>query len=98
MICDPTPTHCLPLNAPHATLELVGGKGRSLSVLAHAGFPVPSGFHITTAAYECFLVTNKSSDQIPKSTSGAQDPHLQEQVSASIQELFETGEFPNEVA
>jgi hypothetical protein len=59
MMSDTPLTYCLPLNAPQATLDLVGGKGRSLSVLTQAGFPVPSGFHITTAAYECFLETNK---------------------------------------
>ena len=33
-------------------LPLVGGKAANLGELIHAGFPVPGGFCITTAAYE----------------------------------------------
>jgi len=31
---------------------LVGGKGANLGLLCHAGFPVPDGFCLTTAAYD----------------------------------------------
>ena len=41
----------LPLADPAADLERVGGKGASLARLAAAGLPVPTGFHVTTAAY-----------------------------------------------
>jgi pyruvate,water dikinase len=34
------------------SLALVGGKGANLGELARAGFPVPPGFCVTTAAYE----------------------------------------------
>ena len=33
------------------SLPIAGGKGANLGELAHAGFPVPPGFCITTAAY-----------------------------------------------
>src|SRR5438034_11660774 len=33
-------------------LALAGGKGANLGEMVNAGFPVPSGFCITTAAYE----------------------------------------------
>lgn len=33
-------------------VELVGGKCANLGELTHAGFPVPPGFAVTTAAYE----------------------------------------------
>ncbi|MCL6516865.1 phosphoenolpyruvate synthase [Alicyclobacillus sp.] len=36
-------------------LAEVGGKGVNLGVLARAGFPVPPGFCVTTAAYEAFV-------------------------------------------
>ena len=39
-------------------LEVVGGKGRSLSEMTNAGLPVPGGFHITTAAYRDFVASN----------------------------------------
>lgn len=38
-----------------ADLPLVGGKGANLGELAHAGFPVPSGFCLTTAAFQQFI-------------------------------------------
>jgi phosphoenolpyruvate synthase/pyruvate phosphate dikinase len=34
----------------------VGGKGANLGELTRAGFPVPVGFCVTTAAYREFLV------------------------------------------
>ena len=34
-----------------AELDAVGGKGANLGELVHAGFPVPDGFILTTAAY-----------------------------------------------
>ncbi len=39
-------------------LERVGGKGRSLSLLANAGFAVPDGFHVTADAYRQFVDEN----------------------------------------
>ena len=45
-------------------LEIVGGKGASLARLAQAGFPVPPGFTITTAAYARFIADNALGTQI----------------------------------
>src|SRR4029453_17911178 len=49
-----------PLVAPfssldHRDLALVGGKGANLGELTRAGFPVPSGFCVTTVAFRAFL-------------------------------------------
>ena len=41
-----------------APIALVGGKGANLARLVQAGFPVPDGFVITTAAYRAFLARN----------------------------------------
>ena len=41
-----------------ASLELVGGKALSLAKLALNKMPVPSGFVLTTAAYEEFIQEN----------------------------------------
>jgi pyruvate,water dikinase len=38
--------------------EVAGGKGASLAHLAGAGFPVPPGFVVTTAAYREFIEAN----------------------------------------
>lgn len=62
----------LPLDAAHATLELVGGKGASLARMAGAGLPVPAGFHITTAAYRRFVEQNSLQEKFwPQSPTSA---------------------------
>jgi rifampicin phosphotransferase len=38
-----------------AKLPMTGGKGANLARLTRAGFPVPNGFVVTTAAYRTFL-------------------------------------------
>ncbi len=52
-----------PLVAPltsfdRASLALAGGKGANLGELFRAGFDVPAGFVITTAAYDLLLQTD----------------------------------------
>ena len=44
-----------PLDTENDGLEVVGGKGRSLARMARAGFSVPGGFQVTTAAYRAFV-------------------------------------------
>lgn len=39
-------------------VALAGGKGANLGELVRAGFPVPPGFVVTTAAYDLFLTEN----------------------------------------
>ncbi len=53
-------THDTPLILPFtgiraADLPKVGGKGANLGELAHAGFPVPPGFCLTTTAFQSFM-------------------------------------------
>ena len=48
----------LPLNSIAATLPIAGGKGMNLARLVRAGFSVPPGFIITTAAYDAFVTEN----------------------------------------
>ena len=52
-------THVCPFadpdNALAADLDTVGGKGLSLASMTAAGFPVPAGFTVTTAAYRQFV-------------------------------------------
>ena len=50
--------YILPLEAEGATLEVAGGKGRSLAKMARAGFRVPKGFHLVTDAYRAFIEEN----------------------------------------
>ena len=47
-----------PLNTINNELDLVGGKGKSLTTLTRSGFKVPKGFLITTDAYKTFIREN----------------------------------------
>lgn len=46
------------------SLELIGGKGRSLAKMASAGFNVPDGFLVTADAYRSFVSDNNLQQQI----------------------------------
>ena len=54
------------LNTTENDLETVGGKGRSLSRLANAGFKVPDGFQIPTSVYRQFIADHRLQDEILK--------------------------------
>lgn len=45
-------------------LSLVGGKGANLGEMAHAGFPVPPGFCLTTVAFKKFIAACSDSDML----------------------------------
>lgn len=47
-----------PLDTKDDALEVLGGKGRSLAQMLNAGFEVPGGFQLTTAAYRGFVADN----------------------------------------
>jgi pyruvate,water dikinase len=48
-----TPPLVLPLHElGRRDLAVAGGKGANLGELVRAGFPVPAGFVVTTAAYD----------------------------------------------
>ena len=50
--------YILPFISPEATLESAGGKGANLVRLTRAGFDVPRGFIVSTAAYREFVHAN----------------------------------------
>jgi rifampicin phosphotransferase len=83
-----------------ATLETVGGKAVSLARMAAAGLPVPSGFHVTTAAYRQFVEANGIQGAVVEAATGASpdDPAALDRASATIRALFERGMMPVEVA
>ena len=80
-------------------LELLGGKGRSLTNLVNNGFQVPTGFHVTTQAYRDFVSHNDLQPRIlarakPTLTNGQASF---EQASKEIQALFDEAIVPTEV-
>ena len=94
---QPSEPAILPLDTEVATLDLVGGKGRNLSVLARAGFAVPPGFLITTRAYADFARANDLADFAPARAREARpdDPEALEAASAAIRERFAAGSVPD---
>ena len=86
----------LPLHSQKASLTTVGGKGANLSQLVQAGFPVPAGFLVSTAAYRAFVQDNDLQQQIVAlASSGAATDF--EAVSAAIRQLFERANIPSAV-
>ncbi len=58
-------TFILPFSAIRASdLSLVGGKGANLGEMTEAGFPVPSGFCVTTAAFRQFMQASGRAEEI----------------------------------
>jgi pyruvate,water dikinase len=84
---------------PEVDLEVVGGKGLSLSKMVAAGLPVPDGFHISTAAYRHFVRDNQLQDRIMTAVQGADlnVPQSLETASQAIKALFENGSIPDAV-
>jgi pyruvate,water dikinase len=94
-----TPAYILPLADPQATVETAGGKGASLARLTAAGFPVPDGFHITTAAYRRCVEGNGLQDQILAAAAVANpdQPKTLEAASRRINLLFTQSAMPNDI-
>ena len=64
-------THNIPLilsfsDIRATDLPLVGGKGANLGEMTHAGFPIPGGFCLTTAAFQQFMDASPDSEDIYK--------------------------------
>ena len=58
-----------------ADANRVGAKAANLGELAGAGFPVPEGFALTTAAFDCFLAANGlGPDSSPEAVAAAPLP------------------------
>lgn len=89
----------IPIKDNRATLELAGGKGMSLARLAQAGFPVPDGFIVTTAAYRQFIQVNDLQPKILAALKGvdAALPSSGEPVSAKIRDLFKNAQIPADI-
>ena len=90
----------LPLNDLSATLEMVGGKGVSLSRMANAGFPVPGGYHITTLAYRRFVEENSLQPRILEILERLDVSDLESLTAASqeITAMFINAAIPADVA
>jgi pyruvate,water dikinase len=88
------------LDDASAQLPQVGGKGASLARMAIAGLPVPRGFHVTTAAYRCFVEENGLQEKIVAAVSAvtAADLATLEEASRQIGQLFANSVIPDTIA
>jgi len=80
-------------SSPGATLEETGGKGVNLCRMARAGFPVPPGFVITTAAYKRFVAENDLQGRILATLRQPADA-----ASEQIRALFVAAPVPADIA
>ncbi|MCU0490328.1 MAG: PEP-utilizing enzyme [Chloroflexaceae bacterium] len=89
----------LPFTAPTADLPTAGGKGTNLARLTRAGFPVPPGFIVATAAYRQFVDGNRLTDVITAAIAGVtpDDAGQLEAASATIRAAFVAGTMPSEL-
>ncbi len=81
-----------------ADLPLAGGKGANLGELVRAGFVVPDGFVITTAAYTDFVARHGLADSIRAAAAELVNASAAEPSAVRMGELFATGEVPADLA
>jgi pyruvate,water dikinase len=86
----------LPLDSELATLQNAGGKGLNLSRLRRAGFPVPPGFIVSTAAYAAFVQANRLDEPIRDALRAVRPdvPLSLEAASQAIRARFAAGQMP----
>ena len=80
-------------------IDIAGGKGANLGELVAAGFNVPPGFVLTTAAYDYFLESSKIGERVKEmlaKVDANSEASLQE-ASVKIRELFDTVEIPTDL-
>ncbi|MHA2037454.1 MAG: PEP/pyruvate-binding domain-containing protein [Promethearchaeota archaeon] len=92
--------YILPIDTKTVSLELIGGKGKSLAAMASAGMSVPSGFYLTTTAYKDFVEKNNLQEDIINLAK----PEIVgktvsfESASKQIQDLIKGLELSDEIA
>jgi len=91
--------YILPIDTRDVSLEMIGGKGKSLARMAYAGMPVPGGFYLTTSAYRDFVKKNN----LQKAIIDLAKPEIIgktvsfESASKRIQELIKGKELSSEI-
>ncbi len=80
-------------------VEIVGGKGANLGEMTQAGFPVPGGFVVTSAAYKHMIEENQLADKIKDLLKGldVEDPDALNRASRNVQKIIESSPFPKSI-
>jgi phosphohistidine swiveling domain-containing protein len=96
--------HSSPLVAPlshfrSSDLVLAGGKGANLGELSQAGFDVPPGFVITTAAYDLLLQENDLQTRLAGLliSLDLDDPNSVKNVSQQIHNILQQTSIPQQI-
>lgn len=81
-------------------IPAAGGKGANLGEMTMAGFPVPSGFVLTTEAYDAFVRAHGLQQQIVDLASrvSIDNPQSSEDASEKIKQLFLDARFTDDIA
>lgn len=88
----------VPLSSPGHTLDSSGGKGLNLALLTMAGFHVPGGFVLTSAAYQRFVEVNHLLPFIQAGLAAlTAGPESLEETSKRIREVFSEGFIPEDI-
>ena len=84
-----------PIHTSNLTLQQAGGKGANLCKLAALGLPVPSGFIISTQAFNDYVRVNHLGRAIESALKGlaADDLPALERACAAIQAAFTAGKL-----
>jgi pyruvate,water dikinase len=80
-------------------IPIAGGKGANMGEMIRIGLPVPSGFVITTAAFERLIQFHSVSDKIKMMLEvlNVEDTNMLMSTSKKIKELIISLDFPNEI-
>jgi rifampicin phosphotransferase len=83
-----------------ASLAQAGGKGANLGELIKAGFDVPPGFIITTAAYDLLLQSNELQAKIEQMVGLLiiDNPESVAEISRQIRDAIQYASIPNLIA
>lgn len=81
-------------------IPLVGGKGANLGEMTKAGFPVPPGFIVTSAAYKHFLDVTRIRSKIEIALHGldVSNSAALDKASGTVRELITGCQFPRDIA
>ena len=82
------------------SISKAGGKGANLGEMINAGFPVPAGFVLTTAAYDAFVEAHNLQEEIVALAQAvsAEEPQSSQAASEAIRPLFLNNTFPQQIA
>ncbi|MDE1769197.1 MAG: phosphoenolpyruvate synthase [Thaumarchaeota archaeon] len=80
-------------------IPIAGGKGANIGEMIHIGMPVPSGFIVTTAAFERLVHIHNIEDKIKMMLEGlnVEDTSILMSTSQKIKDLIVSQDFPNEI-